>query len=311
MNSFQLFGSDRWRRVAGPGLGIAGAALAVSVTVAQSLSYSSGQNVSPAFEGWETDAQGNSFFMFGYMNNNWDEEIDVPPGPDNGFSLGADMGQPTHFLPRRNRFVFKVPVPKDFGTRELVWTLKTNGVTEKAYATLRQDYFVDNVVIASETGALGAGSSNPAIRANKPPLVQIPGELSRAVKVGQPLPLVAMVTDDGVPRAPGQNGVPMPNPAAVARRVMMPPQRITVGKSVGLHVSWFVYRGSGAVQFDPPQIKPWEDTRNGANSPWAPLWFPPPVPADGKYATTVTFAEPARMSSGRAPMMARCSGIRN
>jgi len=25
------------------------------------------------------------------------------------------------------------------------------------------------------------------------------------------------------------------------------------------------------VTFDPPQIKPWEDTRAGANSPWAPL----------------------------------------
>jgi hypothetical protein len=41
------------------------------------------------------------------------------------------MGQPTHFLPRRNRFMFKVPVPKDFGTKELVWTLRTSGVTEK------------------------------------------------------------------------------------------------------------------------------------------------------------------------------------
>ena len=76
------------------------------------------------------------------MNRNWEEEIDVPVGPDNGFNVGgADQGQPTHFLPRRNRFVFRVPVPKGFTEKdELIWTLTTHGKTEKAYATLRPDY---------------------------------------------------------------------------------------------------------------------------------------------------------------------------
>jgi hypothetical protein len=46
------------------------------------------------------------------------------------------------------------------------------------------------------------------------------------------------------------------------------------------------------VRFDPAQVKVWEDTRTGANSPWAPLWTPPPVPADGKHVTQVTFSEP-------------------
>ena len=48
--------------------------------------------------------------------------------------------------PRRNRFVFKVRVPGDFGTKELVWSLTTRGKTERAYATLRPDYFLDNVI---------------------------------------------------------------------------------------------------------------------------------------------------------------------
>jgi hypothetical protein len=73
---------------------------------------------------------------------------------------------------------------------------------------------------------------------------------------------------------------------------MIPPSRATVGKVVGLHLSWFVYRGSGTVKFDPPQIEPWEDTRTGANSPWAPLWTPPELPADGKWTATATFDEP-------------------
>jgi len=266
-------------------------AIAVLFAV-QSLSYSSGQTVSPAYEGWELGADGVKYFVFGYMERNLEEEIDVPVGPENGFNIGgADQGQPTHFLPRRNRFMFKVPVPKDFGTKELVWTLKTSGVTDKAYATLRQDYLIDKVVIASETGALGPGSSSPEIRANKPPVVKIEGGKTRTAKVGQPLELVAIVTDDGVPKAPGQ-GAPMPSAQAITRRIMMPPRRITVGKMGGLHLSWFGYRGQPTAEVAPEQVKVWEDTRSGANSPWAPIWFPPPVPAEGRYLSTVTFTEP-------------------
>ncbi len=68
--------------------------------------------------------------------------------------------------------------------------------------------------------------------------------------------------------------------------------RITVGKNVGLHLSWFVFRGTNAVTFDPPQVKAWEDTRAGANSPWAPIWAPPSMPTDGRIVTKATFGEP-------------------
>ncbi len=287
------------RRTTGRRLSLA-LALAVAATFAlerdnsaQSLSYRKGQPVSPAFEGWERNPDGTSSFVFGYMNNNWEEEVNVPVGADNGFNLlGADQGQPTRFLPRRNRFVFKVKVPKDWGNKELIWTLKSNGVTERAYATLRQDYFMDDVVAASETGALGAGASSPAVRANKPPVVQIDGDKSRAVKVGEPLPIAAVVTDDGVPKGMLIGGGPAPSAAMLARRNNMPPSRLTVGKWLGLHLSWFVYRGPGKVSFDPVQVKVWEDTRAGANSPWAPIWVAPPVPEGGKYTANATFDTP-------------------
>ncbi len=111
-----------------PALGVV---IAGCIAGAQSLTYSKGQNVSPAYEGWEQAADGTKYFLFGYMNRNWEEEIDVPIGSDNGFDIGAaDQGQPTHFLPRRNRFVFKVRVPNGFGVKdELVWTLTTYGKT--------------------------------------------------------------------------------------------------------------------------------------------------------------------------------------
>jgi len=32
---------------------------------AQSLSYNSGQSVAPAYEGWEEDADGTKYFLFG------------------------------------------------------------------------------------------------------------------------------------------------------------------------------------------------------------------------------------------------------
>jgi hypothetical protein len=265
--------------------------------------YSRGQNASPAFEGWERNADGSFNFVFGYMNRNWEEELNVPVGPENNIEPGGpDRGQPTRFLPRRNRFVFRVRVPSDWGDKELIWTLTTKGKTERAYATLRQDYFIDDVVMASETGALGAGTSSPEVRANKRPEIKIEGEKTRSVKVGEPLSLTVWVGDDGVPKP--RSGA---SAAAAARALALlanaspnaprnpaynPPSRVTVNKRTGLHMMWFVYRGEGEVRFEPMQIKPWEDTRTGANSPWAPLWNPPPVPKDGTYTATVTFSTP-------------------
>jgi hypothetical protein len=295
------------------GLRITGsAALVAALTLqvgarAQSLSYTRGQNVAPAYEGWELSEDGTKYFLFGYMNRNWEEEIDVPVGPDNGFSVGgADQGQPTHFLPRRNRFVFRVKVPATFKDKdELVWTLTTHGKTEKAYATLRPDYIVDNVVRASETGALGAGTSSPEVRGNTPPTLHVEEIKTRTLKVAEPLTIVSEVKDDGIPKrripsratlqAAQERAASDPVLAAAIRNPSMsPPSRITVGKVVGLHVSWFLYRGpAGAkVTFDPPQVKVWEDTRAGANSPWAPLWTATPIPADGRLPVTVTFSEP-------------------
>jgi hypothetical protein len=284
---------------------------------AQSLSYTKGQNVSPAFEGWEEAPDGTKYFLFGYMNRNWEEELNVSVGPDNNIAPGAaDQGQPTHFLPRRNRFVFRVAVPKSFTEKdEMIWTLTTYGKTEKAYATLRLDYKVDDVVKASETGALGAGTSSPEVRANKPPIVKVQAPRTLTARVGQPLELTAVVTDDGIPkRRAGGGAAAVSNVGSRAdtrpagrrgsgdgatdpaqarqQRAMLPPARVTVGKNVGLHLSWFVYRGAGAVTFDPIQVKAWEDTRAGANSPWAPLWTPPEMPADGKIVVHATFTEP-------------------
>jgi hypothetical protein len=269
----------------------AAAVLLICQAANAQLSYSSGQIVSPAYEGWEQNPDGSYNIIFGYMNSNWEEEIDVPIGPLNNIEPGGpDQGQPTHLFPRRNRFVFRVRVPKDFGEKELVWTLTTHGKTVKAYGTLKQDFFVDNMVFSSESGALGAGVSSPAIRANKPPVLEAAGDSVRTAKVGEPLTLFAHATDDGVP-APRPRG-DFGDLKATGDLRELPPRQITVGSATGLWVSCEHYRGPGKVTFSPPQIKVWEDTRAGANSQWAPRWMVPPAPKDGKWQVQATFDEP-------------------
>ena len=268
--------------------------IAVFVVVTSSAAladtYQFGQHIEPAYEGWRPNADGTFSFMFGYMNENWTEQPDVAIGDNNFFSPGdADRGQPTHFLPRRNRFTFEVVVPSDWGERELVWTLNVNGIERKAYATLKDDYLVDNMVIASETGSLGAGTSSPESRANIPPVVTIQGDDIRTARVGEEISFVTQVIDDSLPKARRESTT---SESDLQRRMMRPPTRITVGKVNGLFLSWNKYRGPGNVTFDPPMPKPWEDTRTSANSPWGALWLPPEAPEDGLYEVTATFDEP-------------------
>ncbi len=248
------------------------------------VSLPTGQNIAPVYEGWEQNPDGSFNLVFGYFNRNWEETIDLPTGPDNNLAPGeADQGQPTHFFPRRNRFLFRIRVPKDFGKQELVWTLTSHGKTERAYATLKPDYFIDDIVIMNNNGAGGAGGGSPDTIGNKAPVLKVEGEKTRRVSVGQPITLTAFASDDGKPKPR-----PMPSPLSRAAQA----SRGTPNTANGLRLSWFVYRSAGTVTFDPPQIKVWEDYRDGEDSPWSAGWAAPPVPPDGKWVSRVTFGEP-------------------
>ena len=301
------------RRAVGAGFVFGVLALAVGAhpAAAQGLTYSSGQSISPAFEGWQQNPDGSFNLVFGYMNRNWEERPDVPVSDDNMFSPGpADRGQPTHFLPRRNRFVFKVQVPADFGEQELVWRLTVNGVEKLAYGSLMPDYFVDNMIIMSETGALGPGSSSPALRAHTAPVVELEMNTEIDARVGQPVTLSARVTDDGLPRRGGGSlfggggSLPVTDEGTLnLSRALRPPSRITVQKVNGLHMTWHIYRApvAGGASFNPAQIATWEDTRPYSNSPWASSWVAPDLPEDDRWVTEVTFHQPGTyVLQGRA-----------
>src|SRR4029453_14900494 len=112
-----------------------------------SIKYNSGQSVQPVFEGWTRNPDGSFSMWFGYMTRNYKEAPDTPPGPNNGFGAsGEDMGQPTHFLPRRADTVFKVVVPADWPKdKDLVWTVNYGGQNLKAYGSLWPVWEIENI----------------------------------------------------------------------------------------------------------------------------------------------------------------------
>ena len=278
------------------------------------FTYSKGQSVSPSYEGWMPNDDGSFTLYFGYMNSNWLEEFDLPTGPDNAIEPGGpDQGQPTHFYPRRNPFLFTIRVPKDFGTKELIWTLVTHGRTEKAYASLKTDYQIDKQVISTEVGGDG-GSLRDELRYNIPPELEVTGDTQRSVRLGEPLTLIALAGDpDNLPARrdakpqPRHAGKPVdeaakPSPPAAASAnrpsnvsslVYKPPSSLVMSSGPGLRLSWIVYRGkASAVTFSPEQMKTWTDSRAWANSAWSPPYTIPEPPPDGKWVTQVTFQEP-------------------
>jgi len=227
--------------------------------------YSSGQPVVPVFEGWEQNPDGTVYIHFGYLNRNFEEEADIPVGPNNSIEPGGpDQGQPTHFYTRRQRFTFKIKVPKDFGKNELVWTLTVNGKTEKAYGTMMPVEIIDREAIVKNR--TGGGSEQPD---NQPPTIELQGPKERTATVGEPLTLTAVAKDDGIPKT---------RPAGTSR----PPGRTN---ALGLRLNWMQYRGpaNGSVQFD-PYLAPGMDH--------FPPYVPPALPADGKVVTTARFSEP-------------------
>jgi hypothetical protein len=250
----------------GPVLSLAcGVAAALSLTARPAIAqvrYAIGQNVVPVFEGWERNADGSFNMVFGYMNRNYEEELDIAVGPNNRIEPGdVDQGQPAHFYPRRQQFVFKVRVPADWGKKDLVWTLTTRGKTEKAYATLIPFWEIDVGTYQQNRGGPGElGEEDDA------PSIRLEGSADRTVAVGASLALDAFVVDDGRPsNRPSQSGS---NP-----RVEGPLSQAVVRLDRGtrLGVVWVVYRGDAkSVTFTPRKI----------------------AVADGKASTTVRFTNP-------------------
>jgi hypothetical protein len=154
-----------------------------------------------------------------------------------------------------------VRVSKDWGKKDLVWTLTSRGKTEKAYASLMPVWEIDEGTYQQNRGGPGALGEE-----DDPPSIKIEGAPQRIVGAGAALTLDAFVTDDGRPSArPSQSGS---NP-----RVEGPLMQamVRLDRGVRLGVVWVVYRGDAkAVTFEPRKI----------------------AVVDGKASTTVRFGAP-------------------
>jgi hypothetical protein len=254
--------------------------------------YRSGQNIVPAFEGWERNPDGSFAMYFGYYNRNYEETIDVPTGPSNAIDPGnPDQGQPTFFLPGRHRFFFTVKIPKDWPpARRLVWTLTVRGRTEKANAFLLPEWEINTSTIQ---GSLTA-AMDPL---NQAPTIAVGPEQNQTIRFPETATLTVSASDDGRPlrRAPGsrgrgvegrgrQDGAASPpadgtEPPGASRpepgggRGSGPGTEAPVS-GAGLRVDWVQYRGpvGGRIAFKPATT---------------------PV-ADGKASTVATFSMPGR-----------------
>src|SRR5207244_324861 len=131
------------------------------------LRHWTGQAVAPVYEGFDVNADGSFNMWFGYMNRNYEEEIDLAVGQDGTFEPGGDRGQPTHFVPRRHKDVFKVTVPKEFPKDgKLVWTLTSHGQTLRVAGTLNPVWQIDRIRATR-------GGNSERINSNTPPSVEL------------------------------------------------------------------------------------------------------------------------------------------
>jgi hypothetical protein len=243
------------------------------------LKFNSGQNVQPVFEGWSRNPDGSFTMHFGYLNRNYVEEVSISLGPENNIQPGGpDRGQPTYFYTRRNHKAFKVPVPKDWGKKELIWTLTAHGSSDTATGWLQPEWEIGD--------AGGRDLSEEAIK-NQPPTLEVAAV--QPITLPTTLTLTAAVTDDGLPKprppgarpkAPiGQETPPIlqPGPGNAQSPGNLPQLRTNArGQQMGntpppgLSVTYIVWRGPAGVTLDPRFA----------------------VPKDGKAVTVATFTKP-------------------
>jgi hypothetical protein len=221
------------------------------------IRHYSGDNVAPVFEGWEKNADGSFSLVFGYLNRNYEEQPEIPIGPNNNFSPGpADRGQPSHFYTRRQQFMFKVRVPADFGNQELVWTLTRDGRTEKAVAHLALEWELTEVVYSQNRAGLNRDSVTA--KPNKAPTISADTKAITAT-VGSPVTVTFSASDDGFPEPPpppqrggaARRSGPPPEPTLVNTRQGPIQQAVIKPARTGLAVTWTHWRGAGSVKFEP------------------------------------------------------------
>ena len=270
----------------------------------------SGLSVTPAYEGWWQNPDGTYNLLFGYFNRNTKETFDIPVGANNRMDPGPpDQGQPTHFMPRRQKGVFTVTVPKDFGDKKLTWTVIANGKTLSAAGHLGAAWIVNPLLEATMGNTpptISFDEAGTSIQGPKPLVVE------RKAKVGEPLSLTVFAADDDKSQrikvfhtrleaivnylkaspetasyaaaaaaagADAKETVPTPQLAAEAAAAGLDAKTIAIYMGAPpVTLTWQKYSGKGEVTFSDARPKVEE--------------IPGTAPFNGKGTTAATFSEP-------------------
>lgn len=164
------------------------------------------QAIFPVYDGYRKNEDGSLTLSFAYFSHN-PTPVEIPAGENNYFSVTADIGQPTVFLPGHHRWQCVVVVDPDFGG-DLQWTLTNAGSTTSTSESMLQynwefsDSDERNVLRAIEDPTIQPRN----VCLNRPPLVRVlgygggtgPSELK--VAVGEGLKLFGSVRDEGLPK---------------------------------------------------------------------------------------------------------------
>lgn len=215
----------------------------------------SGDLVAPFFDGWIKNPDGSVTMVFGFMNRNRKEIVDVPLGPNNYIEPAQFDGvQPTHFPVRektrvfigiRERGAFAVTVPADMAGTEIVWTLNHAGhsysVPGRATSTAYE----------MSDAPRSLGSLNPAIRfdLDGPESINREGIYGQQItaSVGKPVSLTAYVQDRGER------------------------EQYDVSQTIPLGTEWILHQGPAIPEFDSKHItgkQRGEDNEGTTNDGW-------------------------------------------
>jgi hypothetical protein len=244
------------------GFALMSAAFAQNATQApREPPHTSGQSITPAFEGWYPNADGSFTILIGYYNRNLREVIDIPVGPNNHVDPGGpDRGQPTHFLTGRQWGRFSITVPKGFSPEQkITWTIVSHGKTNSIPVGLNPLWVISPFkdATANTPPFIGFAESGPFVQGPPRAIVE-----SLTANVDKPLPLPAWVADDAVTP-----------PAFGALAAFIP----------AVSVGWTKFRGPAEVKFqgDKPKVEK------------TPFKGPAGTTYTGKSTTTTaTFSQP-------------------
>ena len=246
--------------VAGAILAAAAAAQPPRSPLALEPRGSTGEAIWPAYEGWSRNEDGSLTLLLGYFNRN-DAVVEIPVGEDNRLGPGdADKGQPTHFLPGRNWGVFSITVPPDQAEQRLTWTIRVNNQRSEITFWANPAYYTDPFLNQAN------GNVPPVLRIG-PSRADLQGPphgvaATYSTAVGEPLGLLATVTD---------------------RPLTMEPEQRRGRRRPPLSVTWKKFRGPGEVTFEAegqdagPELTHAFEELDG-----------------GETLTTATFGEPGR-----------------